>query len=444
MKICLIDPPLPYSSPPLAPLILEYLGGLTKRAMPDAEIELLDPKFRPFSVDSVEADLVGICGSRIVTLPWVYSTADTLRKRGKQVVLGGFNPSAMPEEAKKHADAVVIGEAESVWHEVVGDAQARRLKPFYYGKPLPLENLPLPIRMPGYKFHGIFTMRGCSYGCKFCALTCLYGKTHRYRPVDEVVREVDAMPERFFWNTDGNIWGGNINRAIDLFAALKGSDKKWFGFGDLKAISTPQGDKLAKAARESGLLSLWLGCEEKFAGAFEKNKVEAIKKLKENGIDPILAIILGKRTDTREDFDRIVELSDKLGIMAHPFLLVPFPGTELYEEYKPFLLKDGQWKFYDGAHALFSHPTMSPEEREEKFFSIVFELFSVKRVLKHLFQIPVSVFPAGHFAFLMREFPTRKGMQAAYRKWLAEKTDSQAVPGISVIPSCGDSAGKNN
>ncbi|OGW36363.1 MAG: hypothetical protein A2010_03095 [Nitrospirae bacterium GWD2_57_9] len=87
---------------------------------------------------------------------------------------------------------------------------------------------------------------------------------------------------------------------------------------------------------------------------------------------------------------------------------------------------------------------MSPEEREEKFFSIVFELFSVKRVLRHLFEIPRSVFPAGHFAFLMREFPTRKGMQAAYRKWLAEKTDSQAVPGISVIPSCGNSAGKNN
>ena len=420
MKICLIDPPLPYSSPPLAPLILEYLGGLTKRVMPEAEIELLDPKFRPFSVEKVEADLVGICGSRIVTLPWVYSTADTLRKRGKQVVLGGFNPSAMPEEAKKHADAVIIGEAESVWHEVLKDGRKGQLKPFYYGQPLPLENLPLPIRMPGYKFHGIFTMRGCSYGCKFCALRGLYGTTHRYRPIDEVVKEVDALKEKFFWNTDGNIWGGNINRAIDLFTALKGSKKKWYGFGDLKALEAPSGDKLIKAARESGLLSLWLGCEEKFAGAFEKKKVEAIKKLKDSGIDPILAVILGKRTDSLDDFDRIVELSDKLGIMVHPFLLVPFPGTELYEEYKPFLLKEGQWKYYDGAHALFSHPQMSPEQREEKFFSIVFELFTLKRVFRHLFEIPLNVFPAGHFAFLMREFPMRQGMKMAYKKWLQD------------------------
>jgi radical SAM superfamily enzyme YgiQ (UPF0313 family) len=420
MKICLIDPPLPYSSPPLAPLILEYLGGLTKRAMPDAEIELLDPKFRPFSVEQINADLVGICGSRIVTLPWIYRTADTLREKGIQVVLGGFNPSALPDEAKEHADAVVIGEAESVWKEVLEDARKGSLKSFYYGKPMPLDNLPPPIRLPGYKFHGIFTMRGCSYGCKFCALTGLYGKPFRYRPIDDVVNEVDALTEKFFWNTDGNVWGGNINRAIDLFTAMKGSKKKWYGFGDLKAIGTPLGDKLVKSASESGLLSLWLGCEEKFAGTLEENKVEAIKKLKDNGIDPILAVILGKRTDTEVDFERIVQLADRLGIMIHPFLLVPYPGTELYEEYKPFLLKNGKWEFYDGAHALFSHPQMSPEQREEKFFGIVFELFSLKRVFRHLFEIPLSVFPAGHFAFLMREFPIRKGMKKAYQKWLQD------------------------
>ncbi len=418
MKICLIDPPLPYGSPPLAPLILEYLGGLTKRVMPEAEIELLDPKFRPFSVEQIEADLVGICGSRIITLPWVYRTADALRKRGMRVVLGGFNPTALPEEAKEHADAVVIGEAESVWNEVIEDARRGKLKPFYYGRPLPLDNLPSPLRLQGYKFHAIFTMRGCPYHCKFCALTGLYGKTPRYRPIEEVVKEVDTLPGSFYWNTDGNVWAGNVKRAIDLFTALKGSKKKWFGFGDLKAVGTPLGDELLKAAKESGLLSLWVGCEDKFSGEMEKSKEEAIKKIKDYGIDPIFAVILGKRTDNSDAFERTVQLADRLGIMIHPFLLVPYPGTELYEEYKPFLLKDGQWEFYDGAHALFSHPQMSAEQREEKFFAIVLELFSLKRVFKHLLEIPLSVFPAGHFAFLMREFPIRRGMKMAYQKWL--------------------------
>lgn len=417
MKICLIDPPLPYSSPPLAPLILEYLGGLTRSAMPDAEIELLDPKFHPFSIEEIEADLVGICGSRIVTLPWVYRTSDILRERGMKVVLGGFNPTALPEQAKEHADAVVIGEAESVWGDVLEDARRGKLKPFYHGRPLPLENLPPPIRLKGYKFHAVFTMRGCPYQCNFCAITGLYGKTIRYRPIGEVVKEVDTLPESFYWNTDGNVWGGNIKRAIELFTALKGTKKKWFGFGDLKAVETPLGDKLLKAASESGLLSLWLGCEEKFSGGMEKGREEAIRRMKDYGIDPILAVILGKRTDGPDAFERTVELADRLGIMIHPFLLVPYPGTELYEEYKPFLSKNGKWEFYDGAHALFSHPQLTAEQREEKFFNLVLELFSLKRVFKHLFEIPLSVFPSGHFAFLMREFPIRKGMRAAYKKW---------------------------
>ena len=109
MKVCLIDPPLPYSSPPLAPLILEYLGGLTKHAMPDADIELLDPKFHPFSVDKVKADVVGICGSRIVTLPWVYNTADTLRKRGTQVVLGGGTPAEVRDNVRRSIEALAPG-----------------------------------------------------------------------------------------------------------------------------------------------------------------------------------------------------------------------------------------------------------------------------------------------------------------------------------------------
>lgn len=420
MKISLIDPPLPYGSPPLAPLILEYLGGLTRRVMPEAEVELLDPKFRPFSIEDIEADLVGICGSRIITLPWVYQTADILRKRGMQVVLGGYNPTALPEQAKEHADAVVIGEAESVWKEVLEDAMRGKLKPFYHGRPLPLDNLPSPLRLQGYKFHAIFTMRGCPYQCRFCAITGLYGKALRYRPIEDVVREVDTLPGNFYWNTDGNVWAGNINRAIDLFTALKGSKKKWFGFGDLKAVGAPLGDKLLKAAKESGLISLWLGCEEKFSGKVGKGMEEAIKKLKDYGIDPILAVILGKRTEPSDAFERTLQLADRLKIMIHPFLLVPYPGTKLYEEYKPFLIKDGRWEFYDGAHALFSHPEMSAEQREERFFSIVLELFSLKRVFRHLLEIPMSSFPAGHFAFLMRELPIRRGMKLAYQKWLQD------------------------
>lgn len=419
MKISLIDPPVPFGRPPKAPLILEYLGAWTRRVMPDAEIEFFDPQFFPFSVEKIDADLVGICGSRIVCLPWAYRVADALRKRGIRVVLGGFNPTALPEEAKAHADAVVLGEAESVWSDVLLDAKKGKLKPFYRGEPLPLENLPLPLRLKGYKFHSLFTARGCSYQCNFCALTWFYGKTIRYRPIDEVVKEVDALPGKFYWNNDSNVWAGNLQRAIDLFTALKGSKKKWLGYGDLRAVQTPLGDKLLKSARESGLISLWLGCDEKFTPGIEKDKEEAIKKIKDHGIDIILGTILGKRTDNSENFEKVIKLSERLGIIAHPFLVVPYPGTTLYKEYEPFLYHKN-WEFYNGSHALFEHPQMSAEEREEKFFATAFKLLSLKRIFKHIFEIPFSVFPNTHFTFLMRELPVRRGMKIAYQKWQRE------------------------
>lgn len=424
MKISLIDPPVPFGRPPKAPLFLEYLGALTRRVMPDAEIEFFDPQFYPFSIEKIDADLVGICGSRIVTLPWVYRVADALRKRGIRVVLGGFNPTALPLEAKAHADAVVLGEAESVWDNVLLDAKKDKLKPFYQGEPLPLENLPLPLRLKGYKFHSIFTARGCPYQCNFCALTWFYGKTIRYRPIDEVVKEVDALPGNFYWINDGNIWAGNLQRAIDLFTALKGSKKSWLGYGDLRAIRTSLGDKLLKTARESGLISLWLGCDEKFTAGIEKDKEEAIKKIKDYGIDIILAAILGKRTDNSENFEKVVELSERLGIIVHPFLLVPYPGTTLYQEYEPFLYHKN-WEFYNGSYALFEHPQLSAREREEKFFTTAFKLLSLKRIFKHIFEIPFSVFPNTHFTFLMRELPVRRGMKIAYQRWQNERTKKE-------------------
>ena len=97
-------------------------------------------------------------------VPWAYGFADELRARGKMVVLGGIHPTALPDEAALHADAVVVGEAESVWADVLSDASSGLLKPFYYGERLPLDDMPLPLTglLKGrYVFRALFTKRGC-------------------------------------------------------------------------------------------------------------------------------------------------------------------------------------------------------------------------------------------------------------------------------------------
>jgi radical SAM superfamily enzyme YgiQ (UPF0313 family) len=396
--------------------------------MPDAEVELLDGNFASFSPEDIDADLVGI-SCKTATATWGYQFADSLMKRGVPVVLGGKHPSALPSEAGEHAASVVAGEAESVWGEVLKDAERGSLKPLYCGEPLPLDDIPFPLRLKGpYKISAVFTARGCPYRCTFCSSKKFYGDTVRYRPIEAVVEEIETSVGGLYLNADENIWVGPTQRAIDLFAALKGSKKKWFGYGDLRSVQTPLGDKLLKAAKDSGLISLWVGWETvsdeglKMYDAAEKmgkNREEALKKVKDHGIDVTLSVMLGGRSDTLEDFDRAVEMADRLGVNVHPALVVPYPGTELYREYEQFLFKEKGWDLYDGAHAIFEHPLpeMNPEAREEKFYQVSLRLLSFGKLFRHLFDIPLTGFPTTHVASLMRQLPVRRGMKLAYQEW---------------------------
>lgn len=101
LKVCLISPPFPFSGRvPMAPPILGYLGALTQKEMPGAEVELIDANVNEPRPDKIQADLVGI-SSITATITWSYKFSDELRKLGKKVVIGGIHPTALPEEAKK-------------------------------------------------------------------------------------------------------------------------------------------------------------------------------------------------------------------------------------------------------------------------------------------------------------------------------------------------------
>ena len=126
MKLCIIKPPLPFGWAPIAPPILEYLAALTRRADPDIEIELISASATPDAFDNLECDLAGISLLTPTAVPG-YRIAEKLRQRGIKVVFGGMHASALPEEAKAHGDAVVVGEAESVWPQVLRDFRDGKL-----------------------------------------------------------------------------------------------------------------------------------------------------------------------------------------------------------------------------------------------------------------------------------------------------------------------------
>jgi len=407
---------------PIAPPVLEYLAGLTEKVAPDVEIQLIDANREDFDANTVEADLVGLTVLTPQAL-WSYKTADMLRKRGIKVVLGGMHVTALPDEAKAHADAVVVGEAESIWGDCLQDAKKGELKPFYRGQQMPLVDLARPkkgLLKTKYHMGSFFTARGCPFKCKYCSVYKFFGNNIRHRPIKDVVDEVSSSPYWMFWNVDDNIWGAGIDRSIklyiELYRELSNMRKWWIGSGDLVSVQHSRGEELLKWARRSGLTLVMVGWESENVESLKewnallkqgKHRRDAIKKIRDYGIDVMMFLMTGGRKDTPDDYKRTLDICDELKVMAHPMQVTPFPGTELYEDYKPYLIPDRGWEYYNGNRVVFYHDDskMSVENREKALFWLRAEAFSNKRIIKRLLNLGLKGFPMTHVTSAMIQIP---------------------------------------
>lgn len=351
------------------PLALPLLAGMTPSHI---DVQLIDENVDKTDLDA-DADWVAI-SCMTASAPRAYEIADAFRRRGIPVVMGGIHPTVLPDEAAMHADAVVIGEAEPIWHTILDDLAADRLKPRYENYGLAnMEDVPLPRRdlLKGDRYltlNNVQTARGCPNGCSFCSVTAISGKKYRFRPIPEVIAEVKSLGG-WIGFVDDNIVG-SPRRAKELFEALIPLKIKWVGQGDLSMAKDPE---LMKLAVRSGCQAMFVGLEsvsqENLRATSKRPNIgldigEAIGKIHRAGIEIIGSFVLGLDGDTQDVFKRTADFAKKHKLVAAQFsVLTPFPGTvsrrELEDEGR---IIDDDWSHYTMSNVAFEPKHMTAEE----------------------------------------------------------------------------------
>ncbi len=376
-------------------LTLPTVAALTP---PDVEVSITDENVEGIDYDE-PVDLVGLT-AMTMHAPDAYRIADEFRGRGVPVVMGGIHASLLLDEAKGHADSVVVGEAEGVWPQVVEDARDGRLRPLYRAQRVAdLAGLPPPrmdlLKADAYERIGcVQTTRGCPFQCDYCTVSQFFGRTYRTRPVEEVIREVESLGERFMAFVDDNVVG-DPRYAKELFRRLAPLGVKWGGQASLTIAQDPE---LLRLAAHSGCYSLFIGIESldpaNLLDVHKRiNRVEdyerAIKTLRDHGIVVVGSFILGLDHDDEGVFERTLRFCERNEIVLPVFfILTPLPGTPLYQRMEQegrILSRD--WGRYDGMHVLFQPRLMSPETLQEGFQWACQEVYSwrsiARRVLLH-------------------------------------------------------------
>jgi radical SAM superfamily enzyme YgiQ (UPF0313 family) len=381
---------------PIPTLSLATVAALTPS---DVQISFSDDLINPIDLDGKlkAVDLVGIT-SVTKTARRAYQIARAYREQGVPVVLGGIHPTAVPDEALQHADAVVLGEAEESWPRLIGDFQRGNLERIYQQEGFtPPDKIP-PARHDIYNPKDYFPVsplqatRGCPYLCDFCSVRKFFGGTYRYRPLEHVIAEVRSLRHKVIMFADDNIVG-HPRYSQDLLEALIPLRKWWFCQASLAGLEDEEKIKLMAKSGCKGVLIGFESISEENIKASRKYQnrpadyLKIIHNLHRHGIAIWASFLLGLDHDDKGIFERTVRFAIEAKFFSVNFpILMPYPGTAIYERLKEEgrLTDDRWWLLEDQeAHAPHFHPRgMTREELREGWAWTWQEYYSYPAILK--------------------------------------------------------------
>lgn len=400
------------------PVALTAVAG----AVPEHEIEILDLRLEPenalaHTINRFRPDIVGTTSmtTDAYQAKAVLRTAKRMRPNALTLI-GGHHPTLSPEEFREpYIDIIVKGEGELTFAEICAVRQAAIdntraevvdavalanqtaeglsgvdgiefsagdrgwLSTEKRNQQKALDDLPRPRRDLVHKYYGryfftvaqpmasIFTSRGCSFDCNFCAIWEFYDRRVRYLSAEGIADQMAACEEPFIFLLDDNFLTDHkrLRRLVEVLRERK-IEKHWMTQGRTDFIASHP--ELMADLASVGLMSVLSGFEsndeDALAALNKSNTVEnnrrAMQILRDNGIQST-GIFMARTDFEKEDFDALYDYINDLGVVA-PIVTIhtPLPGTQLERKMKQDLLTEDR-RFFDLLHAV--TPTKLPREQ---------------------------------------------------------------------------------
>jgi len=363
---------------------------------------------------TADVDIVGIT-AMTTQARRAYELADAYRALGVTVFLGGIHPSALPEDALPHCDAVCLGDGETClprmiedWEDVRAGRPGARLKPVYDWKDYPTAEISTPRKdlldpRDYLIFNPIQTTRGCPHTCNFCTTPGVFGRKFRLRNIRDIVEEIREAKERYrswcFIFADDD-FGGNHKWALELCAALEPLGIRWASQCD---ILISKNEKLLAAMKRSGCLGLILGLEspnQETLSESGKRFVKAetyewrIRKIQSYGISLWGAFIFGFDSDTWRECMQACRFAQRMNLSMSCYpILTPYPGTGVWHDYrKAGRLLTCEWERYNGASVCYEPRHMSARQLRHAQMAAFAEFYSLRASFRRLGLLPFKKF----------------------------------------------------
>lgn len=352
------------------------------------EIKIIDESVQNIPKNE-RPDIVGLT-TFTTTKKRCYEIADYYRSLNIPVVIGGAHASFAAEEVLNHADSVVIGEAELVWKKCLSDFENGNLQKTYKADRLcDFKTSPIPKwRLTDYKeinIIGVQASRGCPFNCEFCLVEKMFGKKHRVRDVDDVIKEIKSLPAKRIFFVDDNL---TFNKKFikELVEKLTPLNVSWACQASIEIGDDPG---LLKKMAESGCLSILIGFESLNPESIKemhkdqnvgRNYEKQIKNIHDAGIYVTASFVVGFDSDKLDMYDRIYEFTTKNNlIVPNIFFLLPAPGTDLTKRMKDAnRLIDIDPDFYNANFPGMKYKNFNSLEMFEKNYQTLEKMFSIK------------------------------------------------------------------